>query len=119
MRIYEHLQERSLDTERLSPRAKRLWELERDQPRWLTSRIGRVPQSTRRSASQSEKRRAWRRAALALDDYRTAIGPRRFDEAAEVSPADPDHARLHGLARRAVDNLTHVRGRCIGRGLGD
>ena len=119
MRIYEHLEERSLDTERLSPRAKRLWELERDQPRWLTSRIGRVPQSTRRSASQSEKRRAWRRAALALDDYRTAIGRRRFDEAAEVPPADPDHARLHGLARRAVDNLTHVRGRCIGRGLGD
>ncbi len=119
MRIYEHLQERSLDTERLSPRAKRLWELERDQPRWLTSRIGRVPQSRRRSASQSEKRRAWRRAALALDDYRTAIGRRRFEEAAEVPPADPDHARLHVLARRAVDNLTHVRGRCVGRGLRD
>jgi DNA-directed RNA polymerase specialized sigma24 family protein len=75
MRIYEHLEERSLDTERLSPRAKRLWELERDQPRWLTSRIGRVPQSTRRSASQSEKRRAWRRAALALDDYRRSSIP--------------------------------------------
>jgi hypothetical protein len=119
MRIYEHLEERSMDTRELSPRAKRLWELERDQPRWLTSRIGRAPQSTRRSTSQGETRRAWRRAALALDDYRTAIGRLRFDEAAEVPPADPDHARLHDFARRAVDNLTHVRGRCIGRGLGD
>ena len=119
MRIYEHLEERSLDTDRLPPRAKRLRELERDQPRWLTSRIGRAPQSTRRSTSQNEKRRAWRRAALALDDYRSAVGRRRFDDAAEVPPADPDHARLHELAQRAVDNLTHVRGRCIGRGLGD
>src|SRR4051812_33057760 len=119
MRIYEHLEDRAFETEELSPRARRLWELERDQPRWLTSRIGRAPQSTRRGTSQNEKRRAWRRAALALDDYRTAIGHRRFEEAAEVPPADPDHARLHGMARRAVDNLTHVRGRCIGRGLGD
>jgi hypothetical protein len=119
MRIYDHLEERSLETRELSPRAKRLWELERDQPRWLASRIGRAPQSTRRSASQGERRRAWRRAALALDDYRTAIGRRRFDEAAEVPPADRDDARLYELTRRAVDNLTHVRGRCIGRGLGD
>jgi hypothetical protein len=119
MRIYEHLEERSIDTRELSPRAKRPWELERGQPRWLTSRIGRAPQSTRRSTSQGETRRAWRRAALALDDYRTAIGRRRLEEAADVPPAEPDHARLHFLSRRAVDNLTHVRGRCVGRGLGD
>jgi DNA-directed RNA polymerase specialized sigma24 family protein len=118
MRIYEHLEDRAFETEDLSPRAKRLWELERDQPRWLTSRIGRAPQSTRRGTSQNEKRRAWR-AALALDDYRAAVGGRRFDEAAEVSPADPDNARLYELARKAVDNLTYVRGRLIGRGLGD
>jgi hypothetical protein len=119
-RMSDYLNERSLEADALPPRAKRLWELERDQPRWLTSRIGRAPQATRRQISQSEKRRAWRRAALALDDYRTAVVRRRFDEAADIAPADPDHARLYDeLARRAVDNLAHVRGRSIGRGLGD
>jgi RNA polymerase sigma factor (sigma-70 family) len=117
--IYEVLVERSHETEHVSARAQRLWELERDQPRWLTERIGRAPRSSRRSVAQTEQRRAWRRAALALDDYRTASGPERFDDAIDTRPADQQLGGYHDIARRAVDELAHVRGRSIGRGLGD
>jgi DNA-directed RNA polymerase specialized sigma24 family protein len=117
--IHEVLAERSHQAEPGSPRAERLWELEREQPEWLTARIGRVPRSSRSSKVQTAQRRAWRRAALALDDYRSAIGPQRFSEAAEVAPADPDLRRQYELARRAVELLAHSRGGAIGRGLGD
>jgi DNA-directed RNA polymerase specialized sigma24 family protein len=118
-RIHEVLAERSHQAEPGSPRAERLWELEHEQPAWLTTRIGRVPRSSPRSKVQTAQRRAWRRAALALDDYRTAIGPRRFSEAAEVEPADPELRGQYELARRAVKALAHARGGAIGRGLGD
>lgn len=90
--IYEVLAERAHETEHVSPRAARLWELERDQPTWLTDRIGRGPRSCRRSVGQTEQRHAWRRTALALDDYRTAVGSDRFDDAIDScrrSPAAP------------------------------
>ena len=57
-----------------SPRAGRLRELEQQQPEWLIDRIGPLPGRTRGNiAGESVKRRAWRRAALALDDYRAAL----------------------------------------------
>jgi DNA-directed RNA polymerase specialized sigma24 family protein len=117
--IQDVLDERSHQAEPGSPRAERLWELEHEQPSWLTAQIGRVPRSGRRWKFQTLQRRAWRRAALALDDYRTAIGPRRFNEAAEVPPADPGLRRQYELARGAVEALAHARGGAIGRGLGD
>jgi RNA polymerase sigma factor (sigma-70 family) len=119
LEIYEVLGERSHETEHVSPRAQRLWELERDQPSWLTERIGRTPRASRRSIAQSEQRRSWRRAALALDDYRSALGPERFDDASDERPADPQLRAHHDAARRAVDELAHARGRSNGRGLGD
>ena len=117
--IYEVLAERSYECEHPSPRAKRLWELERDQPSWLTDRIGRSPRSSRRNVAMTEKRRAWRRAALALDDYRTALGSGRFNEMADSRPADEQLGKYHDAARRAVDELAHARGRSMGRGIGD
>jgi hypothetical protein len=48
--IYEVLAERSHEIEHVSRRAQRLWELERDQPSWLTERIGRAPRSRRPSS---------------------------------------------------------------------
>jgi hypothetical protein len=104
MRIYEHLENRALETEELSPRARRLWA--RDQPRWLTSRIGRAPQSTRRGTSQNEKRR---QAARGTRARRVPHGGRRspVDEAAEVSPADPDNVVCTSLrGRRSTISLT-------------
>lgn len=61
-----------------SPRAQRLWELESNPPEWLTERIGRLPRINRRVSGQTETRRAWRRAALALDDLRGAVGAADF-----------------------------------------
>ena len=118
MRIYEHLEERSLDTERLSPRAKRLWELERDHLAGLRpgSAVCRSRHAAAPARARSAAHGAVRRSRSTTTAPRSVVVVRR---SCEVPPADPDHARLHELARRAVDNLTHVRGRCIGRGLGD
>ena len=50
-------------------RVDRLHELERDAPEWLVAHIGRPPAiDTHRSAGTALQ--AWRRAALAIDDYR-------------------------------------------------
>jgi len=45
LKIYEILEERAHDAtvEHASPRAERLWQLERDTPSWLISGIGRAP----------------------------------------------------------------------------
>jgi DNA-directed RNA polymerase specialized sigma24 family protein len=63
------LREHQVRTERarveLAPRARRLDELEQDPPLWLRRAIGKRP------AMKSERAvLAWRRAALAVDDYR-------------------------------------------------
>jgi DNA-directed RNA polymerase specialized sigma24 family protein len=102
-----------------SPRVARLSELESHPPVWLTKEIGRLPGRQRREAGNTETRRAWRRAALALDDYRTAVGPRGFEEALESPPRDSQLRRLHTLVRRALDDLAHLRARQAGRHLGD
>jgi hypothetical protein len=73
-RIHEILAERHHASEPSSRRAERLWELENDPPEWLTRHIGRVPRQSRRQSGQTLQRRAWRRAAMALDDYRDAAG---------------------------------------------
>jgi hypothetical protein len=57
-----------------SPRAARVRELEDHPPKWLTEAIGRAPG---RNKSSSGVVLAWRRAALAIDDYRRAQGVER------------------------------------------
>jgi RNA polymerase sigma factor (sigma-70 family) len=54
-----------------SPRAARLRELEEQPPRWLCASIGRPPVKSQRA----EAVLAWRRAALAVDDYRREYAP--------------------------------------------
>jgi hypothetical protein len=115
--MYDLLAERSHATDRSSPRAERLWELENDTPEWLTRRIGRVPRPSRRHAGHSVQRREWRRAAIALDDYRKAAGPVRFDESLDSPTRDPELSRLRQTALRAVQNLEHSRDREHRRGL--
>jgi RNA polymerase sigma factor (sigma-70 family) len=116
--VYEVLAERAHHAEPGSPRAERLWQLEHDQPDWLTERIGRLPRSKRNSLSSSTRRLAWRRAALALDDYRQTVGAARF-HALDGPSDDPGERRAFEAAKRAIDELAHARGRSIGRGLGD
>jgi hypothetical protein len=57
-------------------------------------------------------RRYWRRAALALDDYRTAIGPDRFRAIKfDKPPSDHAHRELHEHASRDIDTLEFERSR--------
>jgi DNA-directed RNA polymerase specialized sigma24 family protein len=115
--IYEKLAERTHADEPSSPRAERLWELERDTPEWLSNRIGRLPRPSRRTSGQSLARRAWRRAAIALDDYYTATGPRRFEALLDTPVRDPELERLRRTAARAVELLEEARDRNPRRGV--
>jgi hypothetical protein len=117
--IHDILAERHHATKPSSPRAERLWELESDPPEWLTRHIGRVPRHSRRQSGQTLQRRAWRRAAIALDDYRGAAGPERFDEQFDAPIRDAELGRLRQTALRAVENLEHTRDRDHRRGLDD
>ncbi len=114
LHIYEALEERHR-TERAtpSPRADRLAELEANPPGWLVERIGRAPRAVRRNVAQSETRRLWRRAALALNDLREVAGP-EFDEPQRV---DLDFTKLQARAAAAMDALNASRGRHARRGL--
>jgi hypothetical protein len=63
------------------------------------------------------QRRAWRRAAIALDDYRGAAGPDRFDAQFDAPIGDAELSRVRQIALRAVENLEHTRDREHRRGL--
>ncbi|MDA0168374.1 sigma-70 family RNA polymerase sigma factor [Solirubrobacter taibaiensis] len=90
----------------VSGRAGRLRELEQEQPEWLTDRIGALPGHKRGSfAGESVKRRAWRRAALALDDYRAALGSEDLPELPMTPPTDPSLRTIVDRALRAVTEL--------------
>jgi hypothetical protein len=93
-----------------SPRAARLRELEDDPPKWLVEAIGKPPARTKSSSGVIV---AWRRAALAVDDYRKARGSERAMESPEG--AAPDVAETHERARRAVEHLRSERMRVRGR----
>jgi RNA polymerase sigma factor (sigma-70 family) len=92
-----------------SPRAARLRELEDDPPKWLVEAIGTPPA---RSKSSSGVIVAWRRAALAVDDYRNARGSERAPTNARSAL---DLAETQERARRAVEHLRSERMRRHGR----
>ena len=90
-----------------TPRVARLRELEDEPPAWLVEAIGAVPT---RGQNAGAGVLAWRRAALAIDDYRrehgwhsksVGLGPRPTDEL----PARRAYAR----AERAVAQLQDAR----------
>jgi hypothetical protein len=92
--------------------------LEQEQPEWLVDRIGPLPGHKRGNlAGESVKRRAWRRAALALDDYRAALGSEELPELPTTPPKDPSLRAIVDRALRAVTELHLGRdaGRTIGR----
>jgi hypothetical protein len=119
LEIHEIRRERAHHERESSPRAERLWELEHRQLDWLVGKLGRLPRTTRRTQSQATRQRAWRRAALALDDLRNCVRPERFDVALATTPREPVARRLHELAHRALDELQHARTRERGRRIGD
>jgi RNA polymerase sigma factor (sigma-70 family) len=109
--IYDIIAERAHHERESAPRAERLWQLEHEQPAWLVEQLGRVPRSYNRRLSLGTRLRTWRRAALALDDLRELVGPRRFVEALRTRPQDPELRRAHDVARRALDDHAHEIGR--------
>lgn len=95
--IHDVLEARAANESHASPRAARLLELERDQPAWLVRHIGKFPQHRRSDNRDSVRRRCWRRAALALDDYRNALGT---EEIPDLSQRQSD-STLQWPAKRA------------------
>ena len=109
--IRERLMARSRSGEQWLPRAERVWQLEHAPPDWLVERLGRPVGVHLRIPGQSATRRAWRRAAIALDDYRHAAGPAGFDAMDRELPSDPVARGLHATAIRVVGELERVRRR--------
>jgi hypothetical protein len=103
----------------LPPRAQRLRDLEREPPAWLVDVIGGRPRSIRKRSQHSNERRGWRRAALALDDYRRHAGEQavRSDGLSRV-PRDGQGKCPHARAVAAVDDLMRERGLDAGREAG-
>jgi hypothetical protein len=98
--------------EHASPRAARLFELEEKPPKWLEAAIGRRPALTHEPRAVL----AWRRAALAIDDYRRVHGRRLGDEPLGERPRDREAARAFDLATTAIRRAVEARGR--ERGIG-
>ena len=94
------------------PRVARLQELEREPPQWLIETLGRPPGRTNHSANTLL---LWRRAAIALDDYRGQLAGRSND--LDAAPTDPELASTHCTAWRAVQRYRDSRTRAReGRG---
>ena len=89
-----------------SPRAARLRELEDDPPKWLMESIGRAPT---RNKTAGTAVLAWRRAALAIDDYRRDHGWHAPDAALGPQPLAPAARRAHERAKRAVEQVREER----------
>jgi hypothetical protein len=103
--------ERRAERERpvASPRAARLRELEDAPPEWLIEAVGR-PLARGKNASASIL--AWRRAALAIDDYRHDHGWASPYEGLGPRPTDNLVARrAHEQARRAIERVSVERAR--------
>lgn len=107
-RVFSILEARDARLPQASTRAARLRVLEESPPDWLVDRIGALPQP-RFDSSDTVKRRAWRRAALALDDYRTAVGTDEFPPLPSTPPADPTVRAVLQRALRAVTELHQSR----------
>ena len=86
-------------------RAERLRDLEMQPPKWLVKALGRAPgKSVNPSALL-----AWRRAALALDDYRREHVPELARDGLGPRPSDARAARAYDLASRAIARAREAR----------
>lgn len=115
--IHEALQELAATESPLPPRAERLRELESSPPRWLTREIGRPPHGSGGREGYATRLLGWRRAALAIEDYRQLTGFDSEVHALGVRPSPEPFAQAFDAAQRAVDNVAQQRS--CGRGIGD
>src|SRR4051794_21380333 len=89
-----------------NPRAARLHELETNPPEWLREGIGRVPTINK---SSSRAILAWRRAAIAIDNYRTEHGWNHEALAIGPTPIQPAARRAHDRVQRAITQVREER----------
>ena len=109
LRVNELAEQRTLHERPVaSPRAARLRELEDEPPEWLRAAIGRP---VTRNRSNGAALLAWRRAALAIDDYRREYGWSADDDALGPRPENLPAGRAHDRADRAVSQVREERAR--------
>jgi RNA polymerase sigma factor (sigma-70 family) len=101
----------------MPPRAERLRELESSLPAWLTREIGRPPRGQGGRQAHATRLLDWRRAALAIEDYRQLTGFDSQVRALGARPRDEPYAQAFDTAQRAVDTVAQQR--TCARGLGD
>jgi RNA polymerase sigma factor (sigma-70 family) len=93
-----------------SSRARRLQEIERDPPSYITGSIGKMPSASPKSGGE-ELRREWKRLVLAIEDYRLQKGVQDPVLPLGRTTEDPEQARV----RSRVSDFRRQRG--LGRGL--
>lgn len=86
------------------PRLARLNELEQHPPPWLEELIGRPP-----GDRQATGMLAWRRAALAIDNYRERRGMGEVEAGLGERPQDPAAASRYDRTRWLIDRLQDAR----------
>ena len=102
LRIYEAIERSDPPARDLPPRARRLQALESAPPPWLVAEVGRPPRANQRKRPYASLLLAWRRAALAIDDYRTLTGFNAPDRGLGARPSSPAGGRAFDHAIRAV-----------------
>jgi DNA-directed RNA polymerase specialized sigma24 family protein len=110
-RVRELVEERKRVQGHPSPRAERLWELEQNPPEWLTARIGSQVKLSQKVSGRPVQQRAWRRAALALDDHRQVAGAEAFETMTSEPPTNPTLQRTHVAAVKAMGEFHGLRER--------
>lgn len=115
LRIRDQIAERHREGRSPAPRAQRLAELERNPPAWLTSRIGAVP-NPHRKVGRAHELLEWRRAALAIDDYRREYEPNLAEAHPEHRPQGPMAMRAWGRVVAAIRRVEAHRERDMERG---
>jgi DNA-directed RNA polymerase specialized sigma24 family protein len=100
VRLQERAERRAeLERPFANPRAARLRELELEPPEWLVESIGKQPALGKTSAASVL---AWRRAALAIDDYRGDFSWNSTTDGLGPRPDDPTSRRAYDSAERAI-----------------
>lgn len=107
--IREALQELEAADVPVPPRAERLRELEASPPEWLRQEIGRPPRGRGGRRGHATRLLDWRRAALAIEDYRVLTGYDSEIRALGIRPSEEPLAQVFDTAKRAIDNVSQHR----------
>jgi RNA polymerase sigma factor (sigma-70 family) len=84
----------------IHPRAARLHELEASPPDWLRREIGRAPRDHNSKRGRATELLKWRRAALAIESYRSLTGYDSAVQALGIRPHDEPFAEAFDAAAR-------------------